>query len=90
MEAQQQNASNETARNAAASLISNVGLKVEALIGDAEITVAELSELKDGAVLPLNSSLSDTIELRLNGVVIAKGELVAVGDKFGIKITKTS
>lgn len=68
-------------------IFDHVELSLEAFIGEAEITVAELNEASEGTVVELNTSLNQSVDLRLNGISIAKGELVAVGDNFGVRIT---
>lgn len=71
-------------------LIDNVGVSLEAFLGDAQMTVAELVGLKEDSIVPLGASLAQSVELRLNGVPVAKGELVAVGDNFGVRLTEIS
>jgi flagellar motor switch protein FliN/FliY len=71
-------------------LIENVGVTLEAFLGEACMTVAEFTELKGGAVVPLDATLNQAVELRLNGVTVAKGELVSVGAKFGIRLVEIS
>jgi flagellar motor switch protein FliN/FliY len=67
-------------------LIHHVSVSLEAKIGTASLTVGELFEAKKGSVIKLNETVDQPIELYLNQKLIAKGELVAVGDCFGIKI----
>lgn len=69
------------------AVIEAVDVSIEAFVGEANLTIAELNACKIGSVITLDSGLQDAIELRLNGVIIAHGELVAVGDRFGVKIT---
>lgn len=69
------------------AVLDGVNVTLEAYLGDAELTVGELNALEPDAIVELSSLLSDAVDLRLNGVSIGKGELVAVGDKFGVKIT---
>lgn len=71
-------------------LIESVEVALDGFLGSARMTVAELSALKEGAVLSLDSALNAPVELRLNGVVVARGELVAVGDKFAVRLTEIS
>lgn len=71
-------------------LIDNVGVTLEAFLGDARMTVAELMALDENEVVPLSAPLNKAVELRLNGVAVATGELVAVGDKFGVRLTHIS
>ncbi len=71
-------------------LIDNVGVTLEAFLGEARMTVAELTSLKEDAVVPLEAALNHAVELRLNGVPVGRGELVAVGDRFGVRIIELS
>lgn len=61
---------------------------VEIFLGDKLLTLAELNKLKKGDVLPLGVSLADPAELRVNGRCIGRGELVAVGDQFAVRISE--
>ncbi len=68
------------------SVVDNVPVVLEAFIGSAKLSVSELLALKQGSTVPLNASLNQPAELKLNGQVVALGEVVAVGDNFGICI----
>lgn len=67
-------------------LIAAVEVVLEAVLGTTTLTVAELMKLEKGSTLALDSSLERDVELRLNGAIVARGELVAVGDHFGVRI----
>ena len=69
-------------------LIETVGVTLEAYLGEARMTVAELTALKDNSVVPLDAALNQSVELRLNGVAVARGELVAVDDSFAVRLTE--
>lgn len=69
-------------------LIETVSVTLEAFLGEARMTVAELTALKDSSVVPLDAALNQSVELRLNGVAVARGELVAVGDSFAVRLTE--
>lgn len=71
-------------------VLGSVDLQIEAFLGHASLTVDALRNLEPEDVVELDAPLNQAVELRLNGVVIAAGELVAVGDKFGVKITEIS
>jgi flagellar motor switch protein FliN len=70
------------------SALSAVDVSVEAYLGNASMTVAALKALQTGGVVTLESALNAFVELRVNGVAIAEGELVAVGDQFGVRIVR--
>jgi flagellar motor switch protein FliN/FliY len=69
-------------------LIKDVKVKVMVCVGCAEVTVEELFALKNDSVLKLESATTDPVEVLLDGKVIARGTLVAVGDNFGVSITE--
>ena len=76
------------ARSLAARLIDEVEVELEAFVGDTRMTVAELGALKPEAVVVLDAPLNQAVELRLKGATVARGELVAVGDKFAVRLTE--
>lgn len=72
------------------SLVGHVPVALTALIGNVSLTVDQLFALKKGEVLAMNESIDAPITLELNGKPVARGELVAVDDHFGVRITELS
>jgi flagellar motor switch protein FliN/FliY len=68
-------------------LLRDVRVSIEARLGRTDLTVAQLTALKTGSVVTLETSLADHVELYLNGVLVARGEIVAVGEVYGVRIT---
>jgi len=50
--------------------------------------VKELFELKENSILTLDSGTREAVEVLLDGKVVARGMLVAVGDSFGVQISE--
>lgn len=69
-------------------LIQNVKVQVGVSLGTAEMTVAELFALKEGSVVALQQASDAPIDIVLDGRLIGRGELVVVGDNFGVRITE--
>lgn len=69
-------------------LVDKVGVRLEAFVGSADMTIGEMTALSAGSVVVLDEQLNSVVELRLNGTPVARGELVAVGDRFGVRITE--
>lgn len=69
-------------------VIEAVGVTLEAYLGEARMTVADLMALTEDSVVPLDAGLNQAVELRLNGVAVARGELVAVGDSLAVRLTQ--
>lgn len=68
------------------SVIAGVRVKVEVLVGGAEMSVSELFALQAGSVVPLDQLRDAPLLVRLDGQTIASGTLVVVGENFGIRI----
>jgi flagellar motor switch protein FliN/FliY len=79
-----------TAVSLDSAVLNDVPVTLQAKLGEATLSVADLLGLSEGSIVSLDRSLNDVIELRLNNAVIARGEIVAVGDRFGVRITNLS
>jgi flagellar motor switch protein FliN/FliY len=71
-------------------LLKGVRIRLNALLGRGEMSAEELMKLEKGSVVTLASSLADPVELYLDDALVARGELVAVGDNFAVRITDIS
>jgi len=69
-------------------LLRNVKARVKVVAGHTQTTVAALLNLQQGAVLTLDEAVGTPFDLELEGDVIARGVLVAVGDRFGLRISE--
>lgn len=72
----------------APKLIDRIDVKVEAVLGGASLTIKALDALTTDSILKLDATLNAPVDIRLNGVVVARGDLVAVGDRFGVRIVE--
>jgi len=69
-------------------LIRGVKVRLTASVGRCELTVKELFELRENAVLTLDGGTRDTVDVLLDGKVVARGTLCAAGDSFGVQISE--
>src|SRR5262249_27248720 len=69
-------------------LVRHVQVTVSVIAGKGALPIGELLSLKDGQVLTLETSLDAPMDIVLDGQVIARGDLVAVGDHFGVRISE--
>lgn len=70
------------------AILQDVDIGLTAVLGTGKMTVRQLLDLSNGSVVDLDTPLDGRVELQLNGRVVAVGELVAVEDKFGVRITQ--
>lgn len=69
-------------------LIKHVRVELVVEIGHAEMTVDELFALKAGDVVKLLEQVNEPAALCLDGKRVARGQLVAVDDNFGLQLTE--
>lgn len=69
------------------AVLDTVNVQIEAFLGTASMTVGALAQCQPGTLVPLDRTIADLVDLRVNGVAVAKGELVSVKDQFAVRIT---
>ena len=75
-----------TASFAGVSFVMDVPVQLSVEIGRRKARIAELVHIAPGAVLELDSSASDPLSIYVNGRLVARGEAVMVGDRYGVRI----
>jgi flagellar motor switch protein FliN len=65
----------------------DVPLQVSVEVGRSKILLRDLLRMGEGFVIELDKLAGEPLDLYVNSRLIAKGEAVLVGDKFGIRLT---
>lgn len=68
-------------------LLMDVALKVTVELGRTQMMLRQVLELQHGSVVELDRLAGDPVDVYINERLIARGEVVVVDDKFGVKIT---
>lgn len=69
------------------NLILEVMVTLSLEVGRVQMSVRDLLQLAPGAIVELNRLANEPLDVLVNGVRIARGELVVVDEKFGIRLT---
>ena len=69
-------------------LILDVQLSVVARLGRVEMPISEVLALGPGAIIEVGHSVEEPVELFVNEKLVARGEVVVVDEKFGLRITE--
>ena len=69
------------------NLILDVAVTLALEVGRARMPVRDLLQLAPGAVVELDRLAGEPLDVLVNGVRIARGEVVVVNEKFGIRLT---
>lgn len=69
-------------------MILDIGLTVTARLGRIEMPLGQVLELGPGSIIDVGHSIDEPVELFVNNKLIARGEVVVVEEKFGLRITE--
>ena len=71
----------------ALDFLRDVPLEITVELGRTKMPIGDIFHLGPSSVLELNKASDEPLEVRANGVLIARGEAVVVNDRFGIRLT---
>lgn len=69
-------------------LLLNVSLQITAELGKAKMNVRDILKLGTGSVVELDRLAGGPVDLLVNNKLVARGEVVAIDDNFGVRITE--
>jgi flagellar motor switch protein FliN/FliY len=67
-------------------LLLDISLQVTVELGRARMKIAEILGLRNGSVIELDRLAGEPADILVNGTLIAKGEVVVVDEKFGVRV----
>ena len=71
-------------------VLENIEVKLTVEVGSSQLKIRDLLRLNEGSVVELERLAGEPLDILANGTKIAKGEVVMVGEKFGIRFTEVS
>lgn len=69
-------------------VLENIEVNLTVVVGGTELKIRDLLRLNEGSVIELDRLAGDPLDILANGIVIAKGEVVMIGERFGIRFTE--
>jgi flagellar motor switch protein FliN/FliY len=69
-------------------LLMDVSLRVSVELGRTRMQLSQILELQHGSVIELDRLAGDPVDIFVNDCMVARGEVVIVDDKFGVRITE--
>ena len=69
-------------------LLQDVDVKLTVEIGSTSLTLRELLALGETSVIELDRAANELLDVLVNGTLIGRGEVVMVGDRFGVRMTE--
>jgi flagellar motor switch protein FliN len=78
----------DTAVAANFRLLQDVGVKLTVEIGSTQLSLRELLALGEDSVIELDREANELLDIFVNGTLIGRGEVVTLGEKFGVRMTE--
>ncbi|MDA8138534.1 MAG: flagellar motor switch protein FliN [Desulfobacteraceae bacterium] len=75
-------------RSANLDFILDIPLEITVELGRTKMLIHELLKLGQGSIIELTKPAGDTLEILANSRLIAKGDVVVINDKYGIRLTE--
>ena len=69
-------------------LLMNVSLGVSAELGRCTMRVSDVLKLGKGSIVELDRLAGSPIDVYVNNRLVARGDVVAVEDRFGVRVTE--
>lgn len=67
-------------------LLADIPVRLSVEVGSTAIKLAELMDLNEGSIVELDRQSHELLDIMANGTLIAKGEVVTVNGRFGIRV----
>ena len=68
--------------------LKNVRLTITASLGVATMTIREVLALHEGSVIPLDKLAGEMTDIQVNGIPLAKGEVVVIADTLHVRVSE--
>lgn len=68
--------------------LRKVKLTITADLGQCTLTVRDILALKEGSVLPMNKLAGEMADIRVNGLTLARGEVVVLVDSLHVRVAE--
>jgi len=69
-------------------VLENIDVTLTVEVGSTDIRIRDLLRLNEGSVVELDRLAGDPLDILANGTIIARGEVVMVGERFGIRFSE--
>ncbi|GAA3702954.1 flagellar motor switch protein FliN [Oceanisphaera sediminis] len=70
------------------SYFQQLPVKVSLEVASAEISLGELMQAGEGAVIELDKMAGEPLDVRVNGTLLAQGEVVLANGRYGVRLTR--
>ena len=67
-------------------VVLDIPVRLSMEVGNTNITIRKLLQLDKGSIVELTRTAGEPLDVLVNGTLVARGEVVVVNDKFGVRL----
>lgn len=71
-------------------LLKEVEVRLSVEVGSTSLKIRDLLNLNEGSVVELDRYASEMLDVLVNGTLLARGEVVTIGDRLGVRVTEVA
>ena len=71
-------------------ILQDISMHVSVELGRTKTSIREVMEMETGSIVELDKIAGEQVEIFVNEKLVARGEVIVIEDKFGVRITSTS
>lgn len=71
-------------------IMQDVSMHISVELGRTKSSIREIMELEKGSIVELDKIAGEQVEIYVNEKLVAKGEVIVIEDKFGVRVTTTN
>ena len=71
-------------------LLADIPVRMSVEVGSTSLRLAEIMDLAEGSVVELDRQADELLDIMVNGTLIARGEVVTVNGRYGIRIVEVA
>jgi flagellar motor switch protein FliN/FliY len=69
-------------------LFADISVRLSVEVGSTALKLSELMDLSEGSIIELDRQSHELLDIMANGTLIARGEVVTVNGRFGIRVVE--
>jgi flagellar motor switch protein FliN/FliY len=69
-------------------LLADIPVRMSVEVGATQLRLAEIMNLNEGSIVQLDRQADDLLDVMVNGTLVARGEVVTVNGRYGIRIVE--
>lgn len=71
-------------------LLADIPVRMSVEVGSTSLKLSEVLDLAEGSVVELDRQADELLDIMVNGTLIAKGEVVTVNGRYGIRVVEVA